>query len=50
MHKKLLQNARKFLYIEHQYPFQNFALAYTLCEALKKNPELQVRFFVYFQS
>jgi phosphatidylserine/phosphatidylglycerophosphate/cardiolipin synthase-like enzyme len=42
MHKKLLQNARKFLYIEHQYPFQNFALAYTLCEALKKNPELQV--------
>jgi len=40
--KKFIQGAKKSLYIEHQYPFQNFALTYFLCEALKSNPNLKV--------
>lgn len=40
-YRKLIQKAKKFLYIEHQYPFQNFGLTYYLCEALKANPNLR---------
>lgn len=39
---RMLKSAKKFLYIEHQYPFQNFSLTYYMCEALKSNPELKV--------
>lgn len=41
-YKKLISQARRFLYVEHQYPFQNFALTYYLCEALKANKDLKV--------
>jgi len=40
--KKFIQGAKRSLYVEHQYPFQNFALTYYLCEALKSNPNLKV--------
>lgn len=39
---RMIKSARKFLYIEHQYPFQNFSLTHYMCEALKSNPELKV--------
>jgi hypothetical protein len=39
---KAFQNTSKFLYIEHQYPFENFTLTYCLCEALKSNKNLKV--------
>ncbi|GAM27224.1 hypothetical protein SAMD00019534_103990 [Acytostelium subglobosum LB1] len=39
---KMITNAKEFLYIEHQYPFQNFTLTYYMCEALKTNPKLQI--------
>ena len=35
-----LSGARRFLYIEHQYPFQNYALTHCMCEALRNNPDL----------
>ena len=41
-YKKLISQAKTFLYVEHQYPFQNFALTYYLCEALKANQDLKV--------
>ncbi|EGC32863.1 hypothetical protein DICPUDRAFT_155142 [Dictyostelium purpureum] len=39
---KMILNAKEFLYIEHQYPFQNFTLTYYMCEALKANPNLHL--------
>jgi len=39
---KAFQNAKHFLYIEHQYPFENFTLTHCLCEALKMNKNLKV--------
>eukprot|EP01112_Ceratiomyxa_fruticulosa_P012371 TRINITY_DN3420_c0_g1_i1.p1 TRINITY_DN3420_c0_g1~~TRINITY_DN3420_c0_g1_i1.p1 ORF type:complete len:1058 (-),score=232.48 TRINITY_DN3420_c0_g1_i1:937-4110(-) len=40
--RSLVLGAKKFLYVEHQYPFQNFTLAYYMCEALRSNPNLKV--------
>ncbi|KAN0041209.1 hypothetical protein ACTFIV_003745 [Dictyostelium citrinum] len=39
---KMILNAKEFLYVEHQYPFQNFTLTYYMCEALKANPKLHL--------
>ncbi|EFA81758.1 phospholipase D [Heterostelium album PN500] len=39
---KMILNAKEFLYVEHQYPFQNFTLTYYMCEALKANPKLHI--------
>jgi hypothetical protein len=39
---KAFQKASKFLYIEHQYPFENFTLTHCLCESLKTNKNLKV--------
>ncbi|EGG14021.1 phospholipase D [Cavenderia fasciculata] len=39
---KMILNAKEFLYIEHQYPFQNFTLTYYMCEALKAKPNLHI--------
>ncbi len=36
----MVAGARRFLYLEHQYPFQNFALTYYMCQALRTNPQL----------
>eukprot|EP01126_Amoeba_proteus_P049171 TRINITY_DN5731_c3_g1_i1.p1 TRINITY_DN5731_c3_g1~~TRINITY_DN5731_c3_g1_i1.p1 ORF type:complete len:278 (+),score=62.12 TRINITY_DN5731_c3_g1_i1:532-1365(+) len=41
-YKMLIQQTKEFLYIEHQYPFQNYALTYCLCEVLKLNLRLKV--------
>lgn len=38
----MIMQAKKYMYIEHQYPFQNFTLTYYMCEALKANPQLKV--------
>ena len=35
--------AKEYIYFEHQYPFQNGALTYYMCEALRRNPKLLVR-------
>ena len=35
-------SARKILYLEHQYPFQNGAIANAMCESLRQNPELRL--------
>eukprot|EP01102_Stenamoeba_stenopodia_P013684 TRINITY_DN4473_c1_g1_i1.p1 TRINITY_DN4473_c1_g1~~TRINITY_DN4473_c1_g1_i1.p1 ORF type:complete len:974 (+),score=221.89 TRINITY_DN4473_c1_g1_i1:104-3025(+) len=39
---RMITNAKKYLYFEHQYPFQNGALTYYMCEALQQNPDLKV--------
>lgn len=39
---KMIKSAEHFLYVEHQYPFQNFALTQLMCEQLKQKPELQL--------
>ena len=39
---KMIKSAERFLYIEHQYPFQNFALTQLMCEQLKSKPELRL--------
>ena len=36
----MLMSAKESIYIEHQYPFQNAALTYYMCEALRTNPKL----------
>jgi phosphatidylserine/phosphatidylglycerophosphate/cardiolipin synthase-like enzyme len=41
-HRQMLRRAKRTLYIEHQYPFHNWALTYELCEALRANPGLRV--------
>eukprot|EP00002_Diphylleia_rotans_P011635 TRINITY_DN2293_c0_g1_i12.p1 TRINITY_DN2293_c0_g1~~TRINITY_DN2293_c0_g1_i12.p1 ORF type:complete len:668 (+),score=109.92 TRINITY_DN2293_c0_g1_i12:987-2990(+) len=41
-HVRMIQKAKKFIYIEHQYPFQNFTLAQAMCESLVANPNLKV--------
>ncbi len=41
-HRHMLRRARRSLYIEHQYPFHNWALTYELCQALRANPQLRV--------
>merc|ERR1711963_496384 len=38
----LLLSAKSFIFIEHQYPFQNGAITYYMCEALRRNPELKL--------
>lgn len=38
----MIRSAKRFLYFEHQYPFQNFALTYLMCDMLKENPDLRV--------
>ena len=38
----MIRKAKKFLFVEHQYPFQNFALTYEMCEALRRNDKLKV--------
>jgi phosphatidylserine/phosphatidylglycerophosphate/cardiolipin synthase-like enzyme len=38
----LIRNAKDYIYIEHQYPFHNFALTHCLCEALQRNKNLRV--------
>ena len=43
---KMIKTAKKFLYFEHQYPFQNGALTYYMCDALCRNPDLLVYFFL----
>jgi hypothetical protein len=39
---QLLLSARKFLYLEHQYPFQSGVLTYYMCESLKRNADLRL--------
>ncbi len=41
-HLQMIINARQFLFLEHQYPFQNFALTYCMTQTLQKNPNLYV--------
>lgn len=41
-YKKLISSAKNFIYVEHQYPFQNYALTYFLCQALQSNVKLKV--------
>lgn len=41
-YSKMITGAKKFIYFEHQYPFQNFALTYYMCQALRNNPSLLV--------
>ena len=31
-YSKMITGAKKFIYFEHQYPFQNFALTYYMCQ------------------
>lgn len=38
----LINRAKKYIYVEHQYPFHSFALSHCMCEALKRNPDLKV--------
>lgn len=42
VHRQTLRRARHHLYIEHQYPFHNWALTNDLCDALRSNPSLRV--------
>mmetsp|Transcript_9273 Transcript_9273/g.28660 ORF Transcript_9273/g.28660 Transcript_9273/m.28660 type:complete len:930 (+) Transcript_9273:154-2943(+) len=39
---RILYEAKESLYIEHQYPFQNAAISFHMCEALRRNPKLKV--------
>lgn len=39
---EIIMSAKKYLYFEHQYPFQNYHLTRLLCQALERNPELKV--------
>lgn len=47
--KSILQ-AKKHLYIEHQYPFQNYALTHCMRQALRDNPELKVIIIAPFKT
>lgn len=38
----LIRNAKEFIYLEHQYPFQNAALTQCMIETLQKNPKLKL--------
>jgi len=38
----LIRRAKKYIYIEHQYPFQSFALTHCMCAAMRRNPNLKV--------
>lgn len=38
----LIRNAQEFIYVEHQYPFQNAALTQCIIETLQKNPKLKL--------
>lgn len=39
---KMIKSAERFLYVEHQYPFQNFALTQLMCDQLRQKPDLQL--------
>lgn len=39
---KMIKSAERFLYVEHQYPFQNFALTQLMCDQLKQKPNLHL--------
>ena len=41
-HRQMIRRAKKFLFIEHQYPFHNWGLSYEMCEALRTNPGLKI--------
>jgi phosphatidylserine/phosphatidylglycerophosphate/cardiolipin synthase-like enzyme len=41
LHRRMIRRAKKFLFIEHQYPFHNWGLTYDMCEALRSNPDLK---------
>jgi hypothetical protein len=42
MYCQTIVSAKKYLYFEHQYPFQNYPLTYLMCQTLKKNQNLRV--------
>ncbi|PRP83108.1 hypothetical protein PROFUN_09787 [Planoprotostelium fungivorum] len=39
---EMIQQAKKSIYIEHQYPFHNYPLTHFMCQALINNPNLQL--------
>ncbi|XP_049850459.1 uncharacterized protein LOC126322621 [Schistocerca gregaria] len=39
---RMIKSSRRFLYVEHQYPFQNVYLTQLMCEQLKTNSDLQL--------
>eukprot|EP01119_Soliformovum_irregulare_P018865 TRINITY_DN5871_c0_g1_i2.p1 TRINITY_DN5871_c0_g1~~TRINITY_DN5871_c0_g1_i2.p1 ORF type:complete len:541 (+),score=138.32 TRINITY_DN5871_c0_g1_i2:1159-2781(+) len=41
-HCHVITSAKKFLYIEHQYPFHSYALCHVMCQTLRKNPNLRI--------
>lgn len=41
-HRQMIRRAKRFLFIEHQYPFHNWGLSHEMCEALRANPALMV--------
>ncbi len=41
-HRQVIRRAKRFLFIEHQYPFHNWGLSHEMCEALRANPRLKV--------
>jgi len=38
----MIQNAQDYIYMEHQYPFQNAALTQVMIDALKSKPKLKL--------
>ena len=42
VHRQTIRRAKRFLFIEHQYPFHNWGLSHEMCEALAANPLLKV--------
>lgn len=39
---EIVLSAKRFLYLEQQYPFQNGVITYYMCEALRRNPDLRL--------
>lgn len=39
---KLIVNAKRSIYFEHQYPFQNYQLTRLMCQTLERNPDLKI--------